>query len=518
MKRDPLFKYENKIKTADELAKILPPRPRKKKVILCHGVFDVVHPGHVRHLIYAKSKGDILVVSITADEHIVKGNVRPHVPEQLRAINLSAFEMVDYVVIDKDPTPLRNLKIIQPDYYAKGYEYFKNGTNPKTTEEIKILESYGGEIVFTPGDIVYSSSQLIELAPPQICEDKLVVLMEMENLTFDDLRTTLRGFSDLSVHVVGDSIVDSYTHCTMIGGMNKTPTMSVRYERKQDFTGGAAIVAKHLKAAGADVTFSTVLGNDEYKNFILKDLSDFGVLCLPIIDELRPTTNKNAIVVGDYRMLKIDTVDNRSISEKVLKELMNQIASTQTDGVVFSDFRHGIFNKKTIPDLISAIPSSAYRVADSQVASRWGNILDFKGFDLITPNEKEARFSLGDQDSVIRHLGADLFKQSGVKTLFLKLGDRGLIAFRSRSDAPTPSFFLDSFVERALDPVGAGDALLAYSTLAMILTKHEAISAILGNLAAGIECEHNGNIPVTPDDLLVKLDKIEKAAQYQTVG
>lgn len=516
MKRDPIFKYENKIKTPEELEHILPPRPRKKKVILCHGVFDVVHPGHVRHLIYAKSKGDILIVSITADEHISKGNVRPHVPEQLRAINLSAFEMVDYVVIDKDPTPIKNLKIIQPDYYAKGYEYFKNGTNPKTAEEIKILESYGGEVVFTPGDIVYSSSQLIELAPPQICEDKLVVLMKAEHLTFDDLRSALKECSGVSVHVIGDSIIDSYTHCTMIGGMNKTPTMSVRYERKQDFTGGAAIVAKHLRAAGANVTFSTVLGNDGYKDDILNDLNQFGIRCVPIIDELRPTTNKNAIVVGDYRILKIDTVDNRSISEKVLKKLMDQIATTRTDGVVFSDFRHGIFNKKTIPDLISAIPHAAYRVADSQVASRWGNILDFKGFDLITPNEKEARFSLGDQDSVIRHLGADLFKQSDVKTLFLKLGDRGLIAFRNRPDAPTPSFFLDSFVERAIDPVGAGDALLAYATLAMIRTRHEAIAAILGNLAASIECEHNGNIPVTPNHLLAKIDTIEKRAQYQT--
>lgn len=515
MKLDPIFQFKNKIKTPEELARILPRRPRDKKVILCHGVFDVVHPGHVRHLIYAKSKGDVLVVSITADEHITKGNVRPHVPEQLRAINLAAFEMVDYVVIDKEAIPLKNLKIIQPDYYAKGYEYIHNGTNPKTEEEIKILESYGGEILFTPGDIVYSSSHFIEMSPPQIREDKLIILMDIEKITFKDLREALKSFSKTKVHVVGDSIVDSFTHCTMIGGMNKTPTMSVRYDRKQDYIGGAAIVAKHLKVAGAEVIFSTILGNDTYKEYIVNDLKNFGIHCLPIIDELRPTTNKNAIVVGEYRILKIDTVDNRSISEKILKELISQIAQTQSEGIVFSDFRHGIFNRKTIPDLIGAIPSDVYRVADSQVASRWGNILDFKEFDLITPNEKEARFALGDQDSVIRHLGADLFKKSKAKTLFLKLGDKGMIAFRERSNAPTPSFFLDSYAERALDPVGAGDALLAYSTLAMIQTKNEALAAILGSLAASVECEHNGNIPVTPNDLMQKIDKIEKQIHYQ---
>lgn len=510
-----MFQFNNKVKTVEQLIQALPPKPRQKKVIMCHGVFDVVHPGHVRHLLYAKSKGDILVVSITADEHITKGNVRPHVPQQLRAINLAAFEMVDHVIIDTDATPLKNLNAIQPDYFAKGYEYVHNEINPKTFEEMKILEGYGGEMIFTPGDIVYSSSHFIELAPPKITDDKLLILMETEKLSFNDLREAVKSFVGTKIHVVGDSIVDTYTQCSMIGGMTKTPTMSLRYEKKQDFAGGAAIVAKHLRAAGAEVVFSTVLGEDPYKDYILNDLKNFGVECVPFIDPLRPTTNKNAIVVGDYRVLKIDTLDNRSLSEKILKKLTDHIAATPTDGIVFSDFRHGIFNKKTIPELIAAIPEGAYRVADSQVASRWGNILDFQGFDLITPNEKEARFSLADQDSVIRHLASDLFKQSKVKNLFLKLGDRGLIAFRDRAGAPTVSFFVDSFAERAVDPVGAGDALLAYSTLAMVRTKNEAIAALLGSFAAGIECEHNGNVPVTPKAILERIDLIERRSQYQ---
>src|SRR5258706_5811260 len=102
-----------KIKGASELAAIIGPPPREKKVIMCHGTFDVVHPGHVRHLLYAKSKGDLLIASLTADEHIIKANFRPFVPQELRAFNLAALEVVDYVVIDWDPTPLRNLSIIQ---------------------------------------------------------------------------------------------------------------------------------------------------------------------------------------------------------------------------------------------------------------------------------------------------------------------------------------------------------------------------------------------------------------------
>src|SRR5262245_24380211 len=510
-----ILQYRRKVKTVDELCAILGPRPRDKKVIMCHGVFDIVHPGHVRHLVYAKSMGHVLVVSITSDEHIAKSNVRPYVPETLRAVNLAAFEMVDYVIIDREPTPLANLRRLQPDYYAKGYEYVDGPLNPKTQEERRTLEAYGGEIIFTPGDIVYSSSQLIDTAPPRIASDKLLMLMDGEGLTFAGLRDALSGLAGIRVHVVGDTIVDSYTQCSMIGGVSKTPTVSVRYEARRDFTGGAAVVAKHLRAAGGEVAFSTVLGDDGLRDQVLQDLEAAGVRCLPIIDATRPTTNKNAIVVGGYRLLKIDTLDNRSISERILHQLVAQVEAHPVDAVVFSDFRHGMFNRETIPTLTRAIPTGAYRVADSQVASRWGNILDFEGFDLITPNEREARFALGDQDSVVRPLGVELFRRAKCRTLMLKLGDRGVITFRDRPATDARSFFtIDSFADQAVDPVGAGDALLAYATLAMVATHNDAVASILGSFAAAIECERDGNLPVTPEDMLAKIQAVERLVHY----
>jgi rfaE bifunctional protein kinase chain/domain len=507
--------FSHKIKTAQEILVDIGSRPRNRKVIMCHGTFDVVHPGHIRHMLYAKTKAEVLIASLTADQHITKGSMRPYVPEDLRAINLAALEMVDYVLIDHDPTPLKNLSMLQPDYFAKGYEYTAGAIHPKTQGEIEVLDSYGGEMIFTPGDIVYSSSALIELAPPSIAIEKLMTLMEGEGISFKDLRDALEGLKGIGVHVVGDTIIDSYTYCSMIGGMTKTPTMSVRFEKKVDYTGGAAVVAKHLCAAGAEVTFSTVLGNDDYKNFVLDDLINSGVTCLPIIDETRPTTNKNAIVAETYRLLKVDTLDNRSISEKIADQLKDQIKVVAAQAVVFSDFRHGIFNRGTIPALAAAIPEGAFKVADSQVASRWGNILEFKDFDLITPNEREARFSLGDQDSVVRPLAGELYRRSGCKTLILKCGARGIIVYRSTQLEDFRAFFvIESFADRVVDAVGAGDALLAYSTLAMVLTKNEVIASILGNIAAGVECEHEGNWLVTPEQVLKKINAIEKIVKY----
>jgi bifunctional ADP-heptose synthase (sugar kinase/adenylyltransferase) len=268
-----------------------------------------------------------------------------------------------------------------------------------------------------------------------------------------------------------------------------------------------------MKAAGAEVVFSTVLGDDQYKDFVLDHLKDSGVDCRAVIDPTRPTVNKNAIVAGGYRLLKLDTLDNSSISDHILQQLTKAVSETKADAVVYSDFRHGIFNRRTIPKFIDALPEGAYRVADSQVASRWGNITEFRGFDLITPNEREARFALGDQDSGIRPLASALYDSADCKLLILKLGDRGVLTCRGKAHETLDSFFvIDSFVDRLVDAVGAGDALLAYSTLAMLTEKNSVIATILGSMAAACECEVDGNSPVTPDDVRRKIDATQKQA------
>jgi rfaE bifunctional protein nucleotidyltransferase chain/domain len=510
--------YERKIKSVDELGRLIGKRPRKKSVVMCHGTFDLVHPGHLRHLHYAKTKGNVLIVSLTCDAHIHKAHHRPFVPQELRAINLAALEMVDYVIIDKNETPLENLARLQPDYFAKGYEYQEGGRlHPKTQQEHDVIQGYGGEILFTPGDVVYSSSAIIEAKPPNLAIEKLMLLMEAEGISFDRLRKVLDASQGIRVHVVGDTIVDSLTYTTMIGGMTKTPTPSVRHDSRADFVGGAAIVCEHLRAAGADVSFSTVLGEDPLKDFVLEKLAKAGVKVEPIIDRTRPTTNKNAFVCGGYRLLKVDVLDNRSISDNIVERIAGQIGDSGAKAVVFSDFRHGIFNRRTIPQLTQAIPAGTFRVADSQVASRWGNVLEFKGFDLITPNEREARFATADQDTGVRPLAAQLHEESGCGVVILKLGEKGLLTCRSPhrpdEEGPRAFFVVDSFTDQVVDAVGAGDALLAYATLSMVADGSAVVASILGSMAAALECERDGNIPITKADVLGRIDATEKLAR-----
>jgi len=507
--------FRRKIKTREELRAAIGPLPRDRKVIMCHGTFDLVHPGHIRHLMYAKEHADVLVASLTSDSHINKANFRPFVPQELRAMNLAALECVDYVIIDDNETPIENLKFIQPDFFAKGYEYSADGIHPKTREEMAAIESYGGELLFTPGDLVLSSSAIIETTPPNLATEKLVALLHSEGLNFSDLKAGLEKLKGVKVHVVGDTIVDSYTYCSLIGGTAKTPTFSVKHEREVDFSGGAAVVAKHLREAGAEVVFSTVLGDDALKDFVLQDLQACGIECHAVIDATRPTTQKSAFITNGYRLLKVDKLDNRPISDQIVDTLKGELASHKVDVVVFSDFRHGIFNKVTIPQLTDAIPKETMRVADSQVANRWGNILEFQNFDLITPNEREARFALGDQDSTVRPMALDLYKKAGCKLLILKLGERGIITYRAPSHEVRAFFIVDSFADKVVDAVGAGDALLSYATLSMVATKSNVIGSVLGALAAAVACEHDGNNPVKPEDVLKKLNGLEKRSRFE---
>jgi bifunctional ADP-heptose synthase (sugar kinase/adenylyltransferase) len=281
------------------------------------------------------------------------------------------------------------------------------------------------------------------------------------------------------------------------------------------YTGGAAVVAKHMKTVGADVTFSTVLGEDDLGRYVIDDLNEAGVHCLPFVDPTRPTTHKERFIADGYKLLQVDRVDNRTISDRAQEFLKNTLHNTQTDLVIFSDFRHGIFNRQTIGGLKAAIPTGALKAADSQVSNRWGNILEFTDFDLLTPNEREARFALGDQDSVVRPLASELFRQARCRYLILKLGERGVIGYRSPGPMPREFFTVDTFVDRLVDPIGAGDALLSYASLALVATDNIVIAAVLGSLGAAIACEYQGNSPVSPAKVDEKIDAIQQRARYE---
>ena len=479
---------------------------KNKTVVHCHGVFDLVHPGHFRHFDFCKSKGDILVVSLTSDKFIQKGLYRPLIPENLRARNLAALEIVDYVIIDREKYPYQLIKNIQPAFFAKGLEY-SSMKNLLTIEEKKAVEKNGGKMLFSPGDTVFSSTKIIKDLNPSFTYEKLKLYLENTDINLNDIEKTIYSMKNIKIHVIGDLIVDTISNCNVIGGLHKSPTLSVAINNNFNYVGGAGVVAKHFASISNNVSLTTLVGNDALGKFALKDIKKHKIKINFMTEKNRVTTNKNSFFADKHKLLKVDKVNNENINETTIDFIKKCIKENKADIVVFSDFRHGIFNKNSIPIFTKSINKKSFKVADSQVASRWGNILDFQNFDLITPTEKEARFSLREQDLPIRPLINDLITKCNSKNAILKLGEKGLIALNT---ARKDYISLDPVVDNLVDANGSGDALLAFASLTLFKTKSLILSSLIGIIAASCKCEYEGNKPLSIKELLVKIMKIKK--------
>src|SRR3984957_17951755 len=138
-----------KICTLDRLLTIRrSAREAGRTMVHCHGCFDIVRPGHIQHLQYARSLGDELVVSVSADSQVNKGVDRPLIPDDLRASSLAALECVDWVHVNAHPTSVELLESLKPDIYVKGREYERN-LDPRFLAERDMVERHGGRVVFS---------------------------------------------------------------------------------------------------------------------------------------------------------------------------------------------------------------------------------------------------------------------------------------------------------------------------------------------------------------------------------
>ena len=151
-----------KILELDELAKkIQDLKSEGKKIVHCHGCFDLMHIGHIKYFQASKKMGDVLIVTLTPDIYVDKGPGRPVFNQSLRAESIAALECVDYVAINKWPTAEETLKLLRPDIYVKGQEFEKlEDKTGKIQKENKIVEEIGAQMRFTH-EIVYSSTKLI---------------------------------------------------------------------------------------------------------------------------------------------------------------------------------------------------------------------------------------------------------------------------------------------------------------------------------------------------------------------
>lgn len=211
-----------------------------KKVILCHGVFDLVHPGHINHFKEAKSFGDVLVVSVTAARYVRKGPERPYFNDELRLEFLAAIEAIDYVLLSEGYTVDDIIKVVEPNLYVKGQEYIKaeDDVTGKIEEEAALVRSYGGDIAYTSGQ-VFSSTKLINVALSALTDEVKEYTRDfVKKYTLDNIKQYLKEIQKLKVLVVGDVIIDEYVFCDVQGLMSKNVAYSARLHRKEKYWGG----------------------------------------------------------------------------------------------------------------------------------------------------------------------------------------------------------------------------------------------------------------------------------------
>ena len=268
----------SKIKTLDELQQITADLKSKgKKVVHCHGVFDLLHIGHIKHFEEARSLGDCLVVTITPDEYVNKGPNRPAFTTELRLEALAALEAVDFVSTNKWPIAVETIKIIQPDIYCKGPDYkdHKDDVTGKIDDEEQAVESVGGKICYTK-DITFSSSSLLNKYGDVYSETQKSFIEKMlDGQNIDQIKNSIDNFKNLKVLVIGETIIDQYVFCEALGKSGKEPVLVLRDLGMDQYVGGAAAIARHLSDFCGTVSLLSMLGEKrEYGDFVLESLPE----------------------------------------------------------------------------------------------------------------------------------------------------------------------------------------------------------------------------------------------------
>ncbi|HVZ93029.1 MAG TPA: PfkB family carbohydrate kinase [Phycisphaerales bacterium] len=510
-----------KILTRDELLKRrAEARAQGRTVVQCHGCFDIVHPGHVRHLQFAASQGDVLLVTITADSVMKKGTGRPLIPQELRAENLAALDSVDWVYVNPHETAEELLEEVRPDSYIKGKEY-ENNRDMRFAAERAAVERHGGRVVFSSGDVVFSSTALVAAlehsADP--FHARLRTLVESHGFTPDRADALVESFRGTRVCVIGEAITDTYVLCDRPVVAGESPVMSLRPLEQRSYDGGAAIVARHLAAMGAKPILVTALPRSTAAESLRQRLTAEGV-DVRFVDTETPMLEKQRFLVGAQKVMKLDLVRPITLDAGARQRLVSLATESATgcDAAIICDFGNGLLSGDVIGRLCQDLRQRVSFLA-GDVSGRRAGLLQMWKMDLLCPTEVELREATHDYDDSLNAVVWKLIEFTQTKHAFVTLGADGLIAF----DRIPGTDNMEGWASRlrgehvpavtpfAIDPLGCGDALLATSVLALVRGADITTAGLLGSVAAGVQAQRLGNEVISAADLRAGVRRLSHA-------
>jgi len=489
-------KIKDKVTFATEIRPKL--KAAGKVIALCHGVFDLVHPGHIIHLQQAKQMADILVVSVTAAEFVRKGPGRPYFSDEMRLKVLEALECVDYVMLSEGYTVDDIVESVEPDLYIKGQEYAKESDDitGKMTAERELVEQHGGKVAYTTGQ-VFSSTKLINTALSGLPED-VVRYMEgfVTKYSMEDITRYSEKAEKLKVLVIGDVIIDKYTYCSIHGLMSKDTGYSSSLKYSEDYLGGAAAVARHLSSFTESVTLMSMIGNEEEIRLrFLDETADKMRLkltystCFPTIIKHRYLT-RNAKREEYRKIFSINNIPESMVYEEERREEFCRGLEEKIDefDVVFlCDFGHGLIDDK-VKEIIQQ--KAKYLVLNCQTNStNYGmNIITkYSRADVFTLDQTELRLAFptdtADEYAALEKLSVHLGSDG-----WLTRGSLGAYGIERKRAHECPAFTLT-----VKDTVGAGDAFYSVAGLYTAAGAPIEIGTFMGNIAGALGANIVGN-------------------------
>ncbi|MCH9634288.1 MAG: Bifunctional protein HldE [Chlamydiae bacterium] len=488
-----LLQKQLEIEDLSNVAKL--EKSQGKKIVLCLGVFDLLHPGHIRHFEAAKQHGDILIVAVTADPFVNKGPDRPVFSQQLRMEAIAAIESVDFVCVNNHLGGLEVIRALKPDYYAKGVEYKEHEediTGKIKLEEAEVTKN-GGKLVYTD-DIVFSSSKLLNNHFSETSlEVKKYIKTLKHNYSTDQVLQSIDDLSTLKVLVIGDAIIDEYKYVKPLGVSGKGTHLVARCCDSDIFLGGAFAVANHVAAFTSNVTLLTAVGADDTsfdylglseavkREFLYHNESKTLIKCRYVqkdgthLTKLFETYSSNDNLLNEYQ-------ENQFVNylEKNAKDF---------DLVLVCDFGNGFLCPRLNAE-ISKIPN--FLAVNTQINS--GNrgyhvVTKYERADYISLNEPEIRLTAHDLYSDLSTLIVNLSESLKSQYIGVTQGVQGLVIY----DQAEGFSKIPALTQKVIDRVGAGDSYFALSALALAKKYDAKLAAFLGSVAAALDVQIIGN-------------------------
>jgi rfaE bifunctional protein nucleotidyltransferase chain/domain len=493
-----------KIKTLKDLSIILAKaRKAGKTVAHCHGVFDLMHPGHVVHFREARAMADILVVTITPDRLVNKGPGRPIFNQQLRLETLAALQYIDYVALNEWPTAVETIKLLKPKFYVKGSDYADKAADltGKISDEEAAVRAVGGRLVLT-GGFHSSSSALINRffsAYPEATQEYLHRMRQKHSS--DEIVSRLKSLSDLKVLVVGEAILDEYFYCIPLGKTTKDTIVATKYSTNERFAGGAVATANHLSGLCREVTLLTGLGpNSEEEEFLRGKLRP-NVRMDVVRTSDRPTVRKRRFIEPNFmtKMFEIQYLDDSPIEkhdEDAFGQKLHALLARH-DFVVVNDFGHGLLTPKLRHALSHSKKFLALNTQSNSANHGFNPVTNYPRADYVAIDEPELRLAARSRYGDLKAESAKLRKALNAASFLVSRGQNGSAILTSGGWEETPAL-----ATRIVDRTGAGDALFAITSPCIYNGFAPDVLGLIANCAGAMAVEIVGNRePVDPTGL-----------------